>query len=420
MQVTFKTPSPAISPNPSEASSDSHRSQLSTPPLLPATTQRDPLTSSPMPHHLAHMYQMGSNQGPAPPPFTQHNQITESSFPNQQFTGQPPWVGVPGMGGSAPPPQVNMGRPIHQQNLPLNSGPGFNLTHNGNSKSPQEVLRQLQTNTPSQSDLLTAGVFNRPPMEGFHQLGGSMPRRPGDMGSRMREPAPRMLEMMGMARAPPSFGPVEGGGNPNRFHPPGSEGQGFDSSPRMTQAPPFRMQDVDKTTTQAKISQLNHALLSPGTMNPHLFGMDSRQNVGGTGGMGVSAGSRNVFGETEVGPSRGPGLSPPMGMGWGPGQNDNKNYHMNHPPPTLANLLQQHGPVDIRLNLPMDPSTDHFSSGLPRLSLVNNPSMNNRSPPGVGPLGSVHLEMLTSTQPPGSIPMNQQTRGQQPFMPEVS
>lgn len=426
-QVTFKTPSPAISPNPSEASSDSHRSQLSTPPLLPPTTQRDTLSSSPMPHHLGQIYQMSTPQGQGTS-FGRQNQSTESNFPNQQhqqFGGQPPWGGVTGMSGNIPS-QHGMGRPLHQQNQAMNSGPNFNMQRNGNGPSPQTVLQQLQSSTPNQSDILTAGIFNRPPLEGFHQLGGPVPPRPGvDMPNRMREPAPRILEMMGMTRAPPSFGPVEGLNNACRMHPPGTDGQGLDSSPRMTQAP-FRphqgQQEMETITTQAKMNPVSHPLLSPGAMNAHLFGIDGRQNVSGSSGPGVSGGPRNVFGESDVGPPRGPGLSPPMGMGWGPGHNESKSYHMSHPPPTLANLLQQHAQVDMRLNLPLDHGSDQLTSGLARLPggpSIHNPAMNTRSPPGVGPLGTVPLSMLSmpSTQPPGSIPHSQPPRGQ-PFMQE--
>lgn len=428
-QVTFKTPSPAISPNPSEASSDSHRSQLSTPPLLPTTTQRDPMSSSPMPHHSGQMYQMGTPPQGQGASFGRPNQSTESNFPNQpthqQFGGQPPWGGVSGMTGNIPP-QHGVGRPLHQQNQPVNSGPNFNMQRNGNGHSPQNVLQQLQSSAPTQSDMLTAGVFNRPPLEGFHQLSGPVPPRPGvDISTRMREPAPRMLEMMGMTRTPPSFGPVEGLGNPCRMHPPGTEGQALDSAPRMTQAPyrPHQgQQEMDTITSQAKINHITHPLLSPGAMNAHLYGMDGRQNISGSSGPGVS-GPRNMFGESDVGPRRGPGLSPPMGISWGPGQNEGKSYHMNHPPPNLANLLQQHAPVDMRHNMPMDHGSDQLNSGLARLAggpTVHNPAINPRSPPGVGPLSAVHLSMLSmpSTQPPGSIPHNQPPRGQQPFMHE--
>ncbi|KAG7171075.1 putative SMG7-like 2 [Homarus americanus] len=424
-QVTFKTPSPAISPNPSEASSDSHRSQLSTPPLMPPSSQRDPMSSSPMPHHLGQMYQINTPPQGQGTSFVRQNQPTENNFSNQQhqqFGGQPPWGGVSGMSGNVPS-QHGIGRPLHQQNQPMNSGPNFNMQRNGSGPSPQNVLQQqMPTSTPSHSDILTAGVFNRPPLEGFHQLSGPVPPRPGvDISNRMREPAPRMLEMMGMTRAPPSFGPVEGLGNPCRMRPPGTEGQGLENSPRMTQAPFRPHQEMDPVTSQAKMNHITHPLLSPGAMNAHLYGMDGRQNVSGSSGPGVS-GPRNMFGESDMGPPRGPGLSPPMGMGWGPGHNEGKSY-MNHPPPTLANLLQQHAPVDIRLNLPMDHSSDQLNPGLARLPggpSVHNPAMNTRSPPGVGPLGAVPLGILSmpSTQPPGSIPHNQPPRGQQSFMQE--
>lgn len=423
-QVTFKTPSPAISPNPSEASSDSHRSQLSTPPLLSSTSQRDPMSSSPMPHHLGQMYQIGTPPQGQGTSFGRQNQSSESNFPSQQhqqFGGQPPWGG---MSGNISSPH-NMSRSLHQQNQPMNTGPAFNMQRNGSGPSPQTVLQQLQSTTPNQSDLLTAGIFNRPPLEGFHQLGGAVPPRPGvDIPNRMREPAPRMLEMMGMTRAPPSFGPVDGLGNTCRMHPQGTEGQGLDSS-CMTQAQ-FRQhqsqQDMDTVTSQAKMNPVTHPLLSPGAMNAHLFGIDGRQNVSVSSGTGVSGGPRNVFGDSDVGAPRGPGLSPPMGMGWGPGHNESKSYHMSHPPPTLASLLQQHAPVDMRLNLQLDHGSDQLTSGLARLPggpSVHNPAINSRSPPGVGPLGTVPLGMLSmpSTQPPGSIPHSQPPRGQ-PFMQE--
>lgn len=102
---------------------------------------------------------------------------------------------------------------------------------------------------------------------------------------------------------------------------------------------------------------------------------------------------------------------------------------MTHPPPTLANLLQQHA-VDMRLNMSVDPATDVLKSTLARLpggAPMHNPALNSplnpRSPPGVGPHTAVHLGMLSrsSTQPPPSIPLNQPPRGQlPPYMPEGS
>lgn len=437
-QVTFKTPSPAISPNPSEASSDSHRSQLSTPPLLPPSLQRDPMSSSPMPHHLTQMYPLSPSSQEQVTPYSRQNQGEDNHFSTQQYKTQPPpppWNLGSGMTGTMPS-QLSMSIPQHQQpNATLSSGPTFNLQRNGMGQSTQDVLRQLQSSIPTQSDRLTAGVFNRPPLEGFHQLTGPPPMRPGaaDLNSRIREPAPRMLEMMGMTRAPPSFGPVEGLANPGRMRPPGTEGQqGFDSPQHMNQAS-YRLhqgqQDADtSSTSQQKMNQVTHPLLSPGAMNAHIFGLEGRQNLNKSSGPGGVGSPRNVFGDGDVGPPRGPGLSPAVNMGWATTQ-ESKSYHMTHPPPTLANLLQQHA-VDMRLNMSVDPATDVLKSTLARLpggAPMHNPALNSplnpRSPPGVGPHTAVHLGMLSrsSTQPPPSIPLNQPPRGQlPPYMPEGS
>ncbi|KAK7078886.1 Protein smg7 [Halocaridina rubra] len=436
-QVTFKTPSPAISPNPSEASSDSHRSQLSTPPLHPPSLQRDPLSTSPMPHHLGQIFPVTSQEQGSP--YSRQNQ-DDIPFSNQQYKTQPP-------------PQWNLGNntssnmlPQHgnsrnmtsehavggnmnsQQNLslpqhhPVSSGPNFNLQRNAMGQSPQEVLRQLQTSASSQSDRLTAGIFNRPPVENFHQLSGPPPLRPApDLGNRVREPAPRMLEMMGMTRAPPSFGPVEGLANPGRMS----------ESSRHVSQPPFRLlhgqQETDSASSQTKLGQATHPLLSPGAMNTHVFSLESRQNINPPTGI---TNHRNIFGEGgDMGSQRGPGMSPPVNMGWSTGQ-DGKPYHMTHPPPTLANLLQQHASVDMRLNLNIDPSTDNLKSTLARLpsrAPLHNPSLGSplhpRSPQGVGQHNPVHMGMMSrnTSQPPPSMPMNQPPRGQPPpFMPEGS
>ncbi|XP_066975128.1 nonsense-mediated mRNA decay factor SMG7-like isoform X4 [Macrobrachium rosenbergii] len=425
-QVTFKTPSPAISPNPSEASSDSHRSQLSTPPLHPPSLQRDPMSSSPMPHHLSQMFPITPSQDQVSP-YPRQNQGDEGHFNTQQYKTQPPpppWNLGTGLAGNIPS-QHGMGMPQHQANPNISSGPTFNMQRNGMGQSPQDVSRQLQSTTVNQSDRLTGGVFNRPPLEGFHQRSGPLPMRPGtDLSNRIREPAPRMLEMMGMTRAPPSFGPVEGLANPNRMRPPpGTEGQGFDSSQHMNQGSYRLQQEADSNTSQNKMGQATHPLLSPGAMNSHVFGMENRQNLNTSGPRVTSP--RNVF-EGEVGPPRGPGMSPAVNMGWAPNQ-EGKSYHMTHPPPTLANLLQQHAPVDMRLNMSVDPATDVLKSTLARLPsgapMHNPPPLNPRSASGVGPHPALHLGMLSrpSSQPPPSIPLNQPPRGQPPpFLPEGS
>ncbi|KAK3886902.1 hypothetical protein Pcinc_008970 [Petrolisthes cinctipes] len=415
-QVTFKTPSPAISPNPSEASSDSHRSQLSTPPLLSGTSQRDPMSSSPMPFHQT--YQMAPAQGQGTS-FTRQNQGNEANFPNQHFGGQAAWGRVSGNSSA----QHNLNMPLQQQNQqPLNTGLTYNAQTINNVGSTQNILEQLQSPAPNQADLLTAGMFNRPPPEGFHQMGSGHlpPPRPGlDISTRMREPTPRMREMMGLTRAPPSFGPVEGLANPIRVRPPGNEGPGLEN-PRMAQVPyraPQQTQDINSSPSQTKMNPM----FPPGAMSPHHFGLDGRQTIGGSSVPGVPGGLRSMFGDSTVGEPRSPGFTTPMSISWGTGQNEVKTFPVSHPP-TLASLLQQHAPVDMRLNLSMDNGSEQHTSGIPRLpggTQAHNPTISPRSPPGVGQLG-VHLGMLPrpSTQPSGprhlAHPANQHTA----FMPE--
>ncbi|KAK8388592.1 hypothetical protein O3P69_020530 [Scylla paramamosain] len=409
-QVTFRTPSPTISPNPSEASSDSHRSQLSTPPLMTPTSQRDPLSSSPMPLHPGQMYPMDISQG-QDNSFGRQNQGNENNFLNQQQYGGPPaWGGAGGLTGNLSS-QSNMKRSFLPQNQLISAGVGLKNQSSSSGHSPQNILQQLQTSA-SQSDMLSAGIFSRPPQEGFHHPGGPVPPRPAtDISGRIREPAPRILETMGMTPALSSFGHVEGLLNTCRMRPPGTEALGLDTS-HITQVP-FRGQqgqDADKNGSQGKINHVTHPLFSTSAMNPHQYSMECRPSVSGSNGPGMSSGMRSVFGDNDTGPPRAPGL------GWGAGQSEGKNYPVSHPhPPTLANLLQQHNPVDMRLNLPGDQGADQLNSGLARLSAGHavHTSMNPHSPPSVGSLGAVHLSMLSMpSQPPRPAPHSQLARGQ--------
>lgn len=351
--------------------------------------------------------------------FTRQNQGSDVNFPNQQFGGQAAWGRASGNSSS----QHNMSMPLQQNQQPMNIGLNYNAQKN-NVGSSQNILEQLQSSVPNQADLLTAGMFNRPPPEGFHQMGGGHlpPPRPGlDISTRMREPAPRMREMMGLTRAPPTFGPVEGLANPVRVRPPGNEGPGLEN-PRMTQVPyrpPQQTQEINSSPSQTKINPM----FPPGAMSPHHYGMDGRQTIGCSGGTGVPGALRNVFGENNVGEPRSPGFTTPISISWGTGQNEGKNFPISHPP-TLASLLQQHAPVDMRLNLSMDNGSEQHTSGIPRLPggpQAHNPTISPRSPPGVGQLG-VHLGLLPrpATQPSGprhhAHPPTQHTT----FMHEVS
>lgn len=383
------------------------------------TSQRDPLSSSPMPHHHGQIYQIDLPQG-QDNSFGRQNQGNENNFSNQQQYGGPPsWIGAGGLTGNLSS-QPNMQRPFLQQNHLISTGVNFKNQSSSSGLSSQNILQQLQTST-SQSDMLSAGIFSRPPLEGFHHLGGPIPPRPAtDISGRITEPAPRILETMGMTHALPSFGHVEGLPNTCRIRPPGTEPVGLDSS-HMTQVP-FRgqqgQQEADKNGSQSKINHVTHPLFSTNAMSPHQYGMECRQSVSGSNGPGMSSGMRSVFGDSDVGPSRGPGL------GWGAGQSEGKNYPVSHPhPPTLANLLQQHNPVDMRLNLAGDQGAEQLNSGLARLSTghsVHTSTMSPHSPPSVGPLGAVHLGMLSmpSSQPPRPSPHSQLARGQH-FLQEV-
>ena len=384
------------------------------------TSQRDPLSSSPMPLHHGQMYQMDLTQG-QDNSFGRHNQGNENNFSNQQQYGGPPpaWGGAGSLTGTLPS-HPNIQRSFLQQNQLISAGLNLKNQNSSSGHSPQNILQQLQTST-SQSDMLSAGIFSRPPLEGFHHLSGPIPPRPAtDISGRIREPAPRILETMGMTHALPSFGHVEGLLNPCRMRPPGTEPIGLDNS-HMTQVP-FRgqpgQQDADKNGPQSKINHVTHPLFSTSPMNPHQYGMECRQSVSGSNGPGMSGGMRSVFGEGDTGPSRGPVL------GWGPGQSESKNYPLSHPhPPTLANLLQQHNPVDMRLNLPGDQGAEQLNSGLARLSAghaVHTSTMNPQSPPNVGSLGAVHMSMLPmpTSQPPRPAPHSQLARGQH-FLQEV-
>lgn len=410
-----------MSPNPSEASSDSHRSQLSTPPLLTPTFQRDPLTSSPMPPHHGQIYQMGLPQGHGNS-FGRQNQGNDNNFSNQQHFGGPPtWGGVLSANLSS---QSNIQRPLLQQNPMINTSVNFKAQSNVSGPSPQNILQQLQSSK-NQSEM-SAGIFSRPSMEGFHQLGGPVPPRPSlDIPSRMREPGPRMLEMMGMIPSLPGFGHTEGLSSACRMRPPGTEAMGLDSS-HMNQAP-FRgqqeQQEMDKNGSQGKMNPAPLSVFTSSAMNSHPYGMECRQSVSGTNGSAMSGPVRSAFGDNDVGPSRGPGL------GWGVGQNEGKTFPVNHPPPppppppTLANLLQQHGHVDMRLGLPGDHGTEQLNPGLARLSAghsVHTSAMSPHSPPSIGSLGAVHLGMLPmpSSQPSRPAPHSQLPRGQH-FMQEV-
>ncbi|XP_050717150.1 nonsense-mediated mRNA decay factor SMG7-like isoform X3 [Eriocheir sinensis] len=414
-QVTFRTPSPTVSPNPSEASSDSHRSQLSTPPLLTPTFQRDPLISSPMPPHHGQIFQMGLPQGHGNS-LGRQNQGNDNNFSNQQhFGGPPPWGGV-GVLSANLSSQSNIQRPLLQPNPLINTNVNFKgqSSVSGNS---QNILQQLQSSK-GLSDM-SAGIFSRPSMEGFHQLGGPVPPRPTlDITNRMREPGPRMMEMMGMTHSLPSFGHAEGLSNTCRIRPPGTEAMGLDSS-HMNQVP-FRgqqeQQDIDKNGSQGKMNPVTHSVFTSSAMNSHPYGMECRQNISGTNGSGMSGPGRSGFGD-DVGPSRGPGL------GWGAGQSEGKNYPVIHPPPppppppTLANLLQQQAHVDMRLGLPGDHGTEQLNPGLARLSAghsVHTSTMSSHSSPSIGSLGAVHLGMLPmpSSQPPRPAPHSQLPRGQ--------
>ncbi|XP_076058710.1 uncharacterized protein LOC143035712 isoform X3 [Oratosquilla oratoria] len=85
-QVTFKTPSPAISPNPSEASTDSHRSQLSTPPPSSFMVTRHTQQTNPAP-----MTNTLYNKNPPPPlNFLGQNMNSNSGGPPSSFTGLRP------------------------------------------------------------------------------------------------------------------------------------------------------------------------------------------------------------------------------------------------------------------------------------------------------------------------------------------
>ncbi|KAG0720029.1 hypothetical protein GWK47_007033 [Chionoecetes opilio] len=414
-QVTFRTPSPTISPNPSEASSDSHRSQLSTPPLMTPTSQRNPLSSSPMPHHHGHIYQIDLPQG-QDNSFGRQNQGNENNFSNQQQYGGLPG-GLPSWGGIGVLPgnftQPNMQRSYLHQNQLMSTGVNLKNQSNSSGQSPLNILQQLQTST-SQS-MLAGGMFCRPPLESFHQLGGSVPPRPvSDISGRIMEPASRILETMGMTHALPSYGHVEGLPNTCRTRPPGTEAV-LDSS-HMTKAPlrgQQGQQDSDENGSHSKINHVTHPLFSANAMNSHQYGMECRQSVSGSGGPVMSSGM-SVFGDSDAGLSRGPGLN------WGARQSDGKNYPVSHPhPPTLANLLQQHNPVDMRQNLPGEQGAEQLNSRLARLSAGHSVHTSTINPPSP-PSGAVHFGMLPmpSSQTPCPAPHNQLARGQH-FLQEL-
>ncbi|CAL4059516.1 unnamed protein product, partial [Meganyctiphanes norvegica] len=362
-QVTFKTPSPAISPNPSEASSDSHRSQLSTPPLLlSSSNSRESNTTSPMPQQ-----QQIPSIGFPGSQMNSYNQqhIGEGQYLRQQFTGQQAW---PVSNNQTKPRPTSQQQNQNQNNHPnssvLNPGPMFNPRGNiggpGNMGPVPPLIQQLRPNLPlGPADQLLSGLLQRPPpprMEGFAQ----MPPPPMvDSANRMREPGPQVLDMMGMNRPPPPImSGMEGFGMPGgarnldeqlqqqkKQQLYSQQQQQFKNLPRLPQGAQLPFLSLSGHQEIEIPNSIMSNLQMKSSSGLQSFNLENRQQ-GQMGNMNSNRSMHQMDPDNPQG-SIGPNLSgppPPLTGMWGSGSPNNqfdsaKGFQMAHP--NLANLLHQ-------------------------------------------------------------------------------